>query len=90
MEIGSPIGRVEAPMASSIFSVPMAMTDKLSRAKKAFTFQALDASGRGRSIGLRQDDSATFAKALVLHPKTERAGCGVEPHGRSHRWTTVQ
>jgi len=72
-------------MAGSIFAITMRMADKLLRAKQALTFKTFDATGRGRCVGLGQQDAAAGAEAGVLHAEAERRRLGVEP-GHGGQW----
>ena len=68
----------------------MRMTDKLLRAKQALAFKAFDAAGRGRGVGLRQQDATACAEAGVLHAEAERRRLGVEPGHGGQRGRPVQ
>ena len=73
MEICSPIGRIKAPMTSTILTIAsMTMTNKFGGAKESFALQTLNTLGGGRGVSLREDNASTMTKTFVLNTKTKR------------------
>ena len=70
-EVRPPVGRIETPVASSILSISVRMTNKLLRAEQPLAVETLDTSSRRRRVRLGQQDPAARAEARVLNTKAE-------------------
>ena len=91
MEICSPIGRIKAPMTSTILTIAsMTMTNKFGGAKESFALQTLNTLGGGRGVSLREDNASTMTKTFVLNTKTKRWSCGIDTQIGSDWWVPIQ